>query len=98
MDLSAEKNIDHNKMLLSDLQQLFTAIKQGGGKKRLEKIKAAGKMTARERVTELIDPETTFEIGGFAGHNMYKEAGGCPAGGVICGLGKITGRLCVCCQ
>ena len=48
MDLSAEKNIDHNKMLLSDLQQLFTTIKQGGGKKRLEKIKAAGKMTARE--------------------------------------------------
>ena len=96
MDLSAEKNIDHNKMLLSDLQQLFTTIKQGGGKKRLEKIKAAGKMTARERVTALIDPETTFfEIGGFAGHNMYKEAGGCPAGGVICGLGKITGRLCV---
>ena len=96
MDLSAEKNIDHNKMLLSDLQQLFTTIKQGGGKKRLEKIKAAGKMTARERVTALIDPETTFfEIGGFAGHNMYKEAGGCPAGGVICGLGKISGRLCV---
>lgn len=96
MDLSAEKNIDHNKMLLSDLQQLFTTIKQGGGKKRLEKIKAAGKMTARERVKALIDPETTFfEIGGFAGHNMYKEAGGCPAGGVICGLGKITGRLCV---
>ena len=31
MDLSAEKNIDHNKMLLSDLQQLFTTIKQGGG-------------------------------------------------------------------
>ena len=96
MDLSAEKNIDHNKMLLSDLQQLFTTLKQGGGKKRLEKIKAAGKMTARERVKALIDPETTFfEIGGFAGHNMYKEAGGCPAGGVICGLGKITGRLCV---
>ena len=56
MDLKAEKNYDHNKLLLSDLNQLFAAVKQGGGKKRLEKIRAQGKMTARERVQTLIDP------------------------------------------
>lgn len=96
MDLKAEKNYDHNKLLLSDLNQLFAAVKQGGGKKRLEKIRAQGKMTARERVQTLIDPKSDFlEIGGFAGHNMYQEAGGCPSGGVVTGLGKIEGKLCV---
>jgi 3-methylcrotonyl-CoA carboxylase beta subunit len=96
MNLTAEKNFDHNKMLLSDLQQLFTSIKQGGGKKRLDKIKSLGKMTARERVAFLMDPDASFfEIGGFAGHGMYPEAGGCPSGGVICGIGSIAGRLSV---
>ena len=96
MDLRAEKNYDHNKLLLSDLKQLFARVKLGGGKKRLEKIRAQGKMTARERVDALIDPDADFfEIGGFAGHNMYTEAGGCPSGGVVTGLGKIAGRLCV---
>ena len=38
MDLTAEKNFDHNKLLLSNLQQLFSSIKQGGGKKRLDKL------------------------------------------------------------
>ncbi len=96
MDLTAEKNLDHNKMLLSNLQQLFSSIKQGGGKKRLDKIKSLGKMTARERIAFLIDPNASFfEIGGFAGHGMYEQAGGCPSGGVICGVGSIAGRLSV---
>ena len=96
MDLTSEKNSDFNKLLVSDLQQLFAKIKQGGGKKRLDKIKAAGKLTARERIEVLVDKgETFYEIGGFAGHDMYKEAGGCPSGGVVIGIGKIAGRLSV---
>ena len=96
MDLTSEKNSDFNKLLVSDLQQLFAKIKQGGGKKRLDKIKAAGKLTARERIEVLVDKgETFYEIGGFAGHDMYKEAGGCPSGGVVVGIGKIAGRLSV---
>ena len=82
MDLTEEKNYDHNKLLLTDLQQLFSTIKLGGGKKRLDKLRSQGKMTARERVAVLVDPDTEFfEIGGFAGHGMYEEAGGCPSGG-----------------
>jgi len=96
MDLTSEKNSDFNKLLVSDLQQLFAKIKQGGGKKRLDKIKTAGKLTARERIEVLVDKgETFYEIGGFAGHDMYKEAGGCPSGGVVVGIGKIAGRLSV---
>ena len=96
MNLTKEKNYDHNKLLLTDLQQLFSTIKLGGGKKRLDKLRSQGKMTARERVAKLVDPDTEFfEIGGFAGHGMYKEAGGCPSGGVVTGIGKIEGRMCV---
>ncbi|MCL4127633.1 UNVERIFIED_CONTAM: hypothetical protein GTU68_045835 [Idotea baltica] len=53
-------------------------------------------MTARERVKALVDPKSNFfEIGSFAGKGMYKEYGGCPAGGVIVGIGKVAGRRCV---
>ena len=59
-------------------------IKLGGGEKKIAKQHAKGKMTARERINYLIDADKpVFEIGAFAGYNMYKEYGGCPAGGVV---------------
>lgn len=69
---------------------------QGGGTKRIEKEHKKGKMTARERITALIDADSEFqEIGLWAGYEMYDEVGGCPAGGVITGLGSISGRTCM---
>ncbi|MCL4154197.1 UNVERIFIED_CONTAM: hypothetical protein GTU68_066740 [Idotea baltica] len=62
----------------------------------MEKQRAQGKMTARERVDYLVDDDDTFfEIGAFAGYDMYKDHGGCPGGGVITGIGKIRGRTCM---
>jgi 3-methylcrotonyl-CoA carboxylase beta subunit len=53
-----------------------------------------GKLTARERIAALLDKDTPqLEIGAFAGFNMYKEQGGCPAGGVVVILGYISGRM-----
>jgi len=49
-------------------------------------------MLARERVEALCDPETFIEWGLWAGHGMYDEHGGCPAGGVVTGTGRIHGR------
>ncbi len=96
MDLELEKNRDHNTMLLSDLRQLFASIKQGGGKERLEKIRSAGKLTARERIAFICDKDApVLEIGGFAGHDMYLDEGGCPAAGVVVVLTKIAGRYCI---
>lgn len=96
MDLEFEKNRDHNALLLSDLKQLMATIKQGGGKTRLEKIRAAGKLTARERVAFIVDKGAPImEIGGFAGHDMYLEEGGCPSAGVVVVLTKISGRYCI---
>lgn len=96
MDLQFNKNEDINKLKLSDLNSLLNKIKEGGGKKRLEKIKNEGKMTARERIDYLLDSDKdSIEIGALAGYDMYQEHGGCPAGGVIVKIGYISGKQCI---
>ena len=55
MDINFNKNEDHNKLLLTNLKQHFAKVKVGGGLKRIEKLHAEGKMTARERIDYLLD-------------------------------------------
>jgi acetyl-CoA carboxylase carboxyltransferase component len=95
MDLNFNKNEDHNKLLVSNLIHKFAKVKQGGGEKRIAKLHAEGKMTARERIDYLLDKENRIEIGGFVGDGMYKEYGGCPSGGVIVKMGYIKGKQCI---
>ncbi len=96
MDINKNKNEDTLKLLVSKMQHRLIKIRLGGGTKKIEKILAEGRLTARERVTTLVDPGTDWlEIGAFAGFEMYEEHGGCPAGGVIVALGRVSGRLCV---
>ena len=96
MDLSFNKNEDHNKLLLSDLRKRFAKVKLGGGEKRIEKHHAKGKMTARERIDYLLDDKKkAIEIGAFAGDGMYQEHGGCPSGGVVVKIGYIKGKQCI---
>jgi acetyl-CoA carboxylase carboxyltransferase component len=96
MDLNFNKNEDHNKLLLSDLKQKFAKVKLGGGEKRIEKLHAEGKMTARERIDYLLDDKAkSIEIGAFVGDGMYAEHGGCPSGGVVVKIGYIKGKQCI---
>ncbi|WP_299536580.1 acyl-CoA carboxylase subunit beta [Ulvibacterium sp.] len=96
MDLKFTKNEDHNKLLLSELKRRLAQVKLGGGKKRLEKQRALGKMTARERIDYLLDKEKdSLEIGALAGEDMYGEHGGCPSGGVIVKMGYVSGKQCL---
>ncbi|WP_300567794.1 carboxyl transferase domain-containing protein [Flavobacterium sp.] len=96
MDLNFNKNEDHNKLLLSELKQKFAKVKLGGGEKRIQKLHAEGKMTARERIDYLLDnDENSIEIGGFVGEGMYKEHGGCPSGGVVVKIGYVSGKQCI---
>jgi 3-methylcrotonyl-CoA carboxylase beta subunit len=96
MDLNFNKNEDHNKLLLSDLKQKFAKVKLGGGEKRIEKLHAEGKMTARERIDYLLDNKSnSIEIGAFVGDGMYAEHGGCPSGGVVVKIGYISGKQCI---
>ncbi len=95
-DLDFNKNDDAMRLAVSRLDFELEKVYLGGGKKRLEKQKSKGKMTARERVAYLIDEDTPFlEIGAFAGYEMYEEYGGAPAGGVIIGIGYVSGRQCM---
>jgi 3-methylcrotonyl-CoA carboxylase beta subunit len=96
MDINFNTNEDHNKLLLSDLKQHFSKIKLGGGEKRIEKLHAEGKMTARERIDYLLDKKSKcIEIGSFAGDGMYTTHGGCPSGGVVVKIGYIKGKQCI---
>jgi len=97
MNLEFEKNKDHNKLLLSEINQILSKIKLGGsnGKNNL-KLKDKGKMTARERIDFLIDKKSpSLEIGAFAGYEMYEDVGGCPAAGVIVVVGYVSSKLCI---
>ncbi len=96
IDLEFNKNEDAMLLMVSEVQHKLEKIALGGGKDRIDKQHADGKLTARERIKQLIDPGFDFfEIGAFAGFEMYKEHGGCPAAGVVTGLGKIEGKLCM---
>ena len=96
MNIKFNKNEDFNKLLISDLHKRFAKVKLGGGKERIKKHIAKGKMTARQRVDYLLDSKAkSIEIGAFAGDNMYKEHGGCASGGVVVKIGYIKGKQCI---
>ncbi len=95
-DLTYERNYDYNREQLRILQARAERIRQGGGPAAQERLRARGKLPARERIARLIDPGTEFlEIGLFAAYGMYSEYGGCPAAGVIVGIGIVSGRECI---
>lgn len=82
--------------LLEELTHRATQTKLGGGAKKIADQHKKGKLTARERIAYLIDEATDFlEIGLFTGEGMYAEHGGCPSGGVVVGIGYVSGRQCV---
>ncbi len=96
MDLEFNKNEDHLKLKVVEMEKKLRQIYLGGGKKRIEKQHAQGKLTARERIDFLKDNnEPFYELGAFAGDDMYAEEGGCPAGGVVMGITRVSGRLCL---
>lgn len=96
VDLDFNRNEDTNKLEVAKMRRMFKTVKLGGGQMRIDKLHKRGKMTARERIDYLIDEGTSLlEIGAFAGHEMYEEHGGCPAGGVVGGIGYVSGRQCM---
>ena len=96
MDLEFNKNEDEYKQLLYQLKVKLDAVKLGGGEKKIASQHKKGKLTARERIAHLTDNNSKFvEIGSIAGDGMYIEEGGCPSGGVVTGIGYISGRQCM---
>jgi len=84
------------RVLLAALRVEEDEIRLGGGVKAAEAQRAKGRLTVRERLTLLLDEGTEFlELGLWAARGMYEEYGGAPAAGVVTGLGKVSGRLCM---
>lgn len=79
--------------LTRDLQDQEEIIRQGGGESGRQRQKRLGRLTARERLDELLDPGAPFlELGLWAAWGMYPEWGDVPAAGVVTGIGTVHGR------
>src|SRR6266850_2415297 len=78
------------------LAEMNRAAELGGGKERLERQKAEGKLTARERIALLLDKDTFEEVDKFVTHRCQDfgmQEQQYPGDGVISGYGRIDGRL-----
>src|SRR4051812_37037151 len=80
--------------LVAELRERSAQVARGGGEKALEKHRSRGKLTARERVDRLLDPDTAFlELSALAAWDVYE--GQAPGAGIVTGIGTIEGRECV---
>ncbi len=86
-----EANADAMRGVVADLETVVGEIKLGGGEKARLKHTDRGKLLPRERIRRLLDPGSPLlEFSQLAGHGMYGDP--VPAGGIICGIGRVSGR------
>src|SRR5712692_7178229 len=77
--------------LVAELRDRLATVREGGGAKYLERHRQQGKLPARERVAQLIDPGTPFlELSPLAAVDMYDNDA--PAAGLITGIARVSGR------
>jgi len=99
LDLQAPRartNRTELKALMAALNAEENSIRLGGGSKAAEAQRAKGRLTVRERLNLLLDQGSELlELGIWAAHGMYSEYGGAPGAGVVTGLGRVCGRLCM---
>jgi 3-methylcrotonyl-CoA carboxylase beta subunit len=89
-----EKNTRRMVSLVTEIKNQEMEIQQGGGPKAIESQHKKSRLTARERISRLIDSHTHFfELSAYAAFEMYQEWGGAPAAGTITGLGRVCNRL-----
>ncbi|WP_423127115.1 acyl-CoA carboxylase subunit beta [Gaoshiqia sp. Z1-71] len=84
------------KAKFENFEKINKAAENGGGAERIEKQHAAGKKTARERILDLLDPGTFNEVDKLVTHRSTEfgmDKTKIPGDGVVCGYGKINGRL-----
>src|SRR5438046_2790422 len=80
--------------LVAELRERTTEVARGGGPEATERHRSRGKLTARERVDLLVDPDTAFlELNALAAWELYE--GQAPSAGIVTGIGVVEGRECV---
>src|SRR5437588_3966579 len=86
----------HERMeaLVAELRERTELVARGGGERALERHRARGKLTARERIDRLVDPDSAFlELSALAAWDLYE--GHAPAAGIVTGIGVVEGQECV---
>ncbi len=104
------RNREATLRLLEEVRAEEARIREGGGAKAVEAQHKKGRLTARERLALLLDPEPLqtqvsearpgapanfLELGLWAAYGMYSEWGGAPGAGAVAGLGRVAGKLCL---
>ena len=90
----AQANAAAMAALVADLDRLLAVINEGGGAEARKRHVSRGKLLPRERIQRLLDPGTPFlELSSLAAHGVYAD--NVPAAGLVTGIGRVTGRLCV---
>ena len=80
--------------LVAELRERTALVARGGGERATERHRSRGKLTARERIDRLVDPDTAFlEFSALAAWDMYD--GQAPGAGIVTGIGVVEGRECV---
>jgi acetyl-CoA carboxylase carboxyltransferase component len=96
VERSDEFSRRHERMagLVAELRERTIEVARGGGERSVERHRSRGKLTARERVDRLLDPDTAFlELNTLAAWGLYD--GEAPSAGIVTGIGSVEGRECV---
>ena len=89
-----EANAAAMRSLVAQLRERTAAAAQGGSQSARERHRARGKLLVRERIDLLLDPGAAFlELSALAAYEMY--GGEVPGAGIVTGIGRVSGRLCV---
>ena len=88
-----------NSDKIEDLRRRKSKSQSGGGQKRVSAQHAKGKMTARERIEQMLDSDSFCEVDALVEHrcrDFDMDRNVIPGDGVVCGHGTIEGRLVYC--
>ena len=80
--------------LVAELRERTAEVANGGGAVAVERHRGRGKLTARERIDRLVDPDGAFlELNALAAYDVYENQA--PSAGIVTGIGVVEGRECV---
>jgi len=86
-----QENKEHMQRLVDELRERLDQVKKGGPPEAVKRHKDRGKLTTRERLNLLFDPNTPFlELSPLAAWGMYN--GEAPSAGIITGIGVVHGK------
>ncbi|MFQ6093485.1 MAG: carboxyl transferase domain-containing protein, partial [bacterium] len=86
-----KENREHMRGLVAEFKERLAEVKKGGPPKAIEKHRARGKLTVRERLERLLDKNTPFlELSSLCAYDLYKNEA--PCAGIVTGIGVVHGK------